>query len=807
MNKKCDYSIFYIIILIISSILISSLLISNYFLGIKQRKKEKEKENISKKDLIKKLNIFRNLDFASDGTEICSRSSDDLVKYFQTGDTNYVKLYQYNEDVEPSEIIISLINIISGEGNFNNNNETYQKHLWPFAVCLFLGILCIPGWIIFCSCAYCNCKCYNICKNIKCKTPFFIIVTIINGVFAINSIIGFFKLNPIFEGLSNTECSIVRFISEILDGETKNNLPKWGGVSKIINVFDETVTEIETMSRDADHPGTGTLTLTERKRNSYNQAVNKFIDDLKAACNSISEENSYKYATDNSYIFDMAKNFGNHISGNSFTEGSYADKWVQELEISDDVGEYYNNLGLIIHSNVNEHMKEAESVFEDIGVSIEQLKDNLGKKILEYSDKIDNIGNIILKLIFSFLLIISLFLETFLILLLLSASRQCDCQCCENCLKFIIHIFWNILALLSILMFIIGGVIYTISIISNDFFGAISYLISSRNLLAPSPRIFDESGPYLDVCINGDGDILEELGLNTDFTNLDSWRKASNKLDNLLNKITTKTQSPTITDNVYDEVINDLDKRQRGEVDFGFVKQDPNDKLYVYSTTSQMNQALASCHIDDKWSYSCNSEFPNLEETDSCSSSGKCIDMKSCHNYLVTTYSPPSCTSADDKISIIKEIYRALTYADNLADSSSIRSQASNMKTSYETYLRSVKTALNDYTIKFQPFHAIFDNLIGNGSLLSLINCAFIGKNVKVLLNYLDDTLNKGFSALGIVFIINGFLMISLIIFTILLLSIIEQLDIKRNIEDKLKIKRYLGGKEAKDSVDDSLRG
>jgi hypothetical protein len=51
----------------------------------------------------------------------------------------------------------------------------------------------------------------------------------------------------------------------ILDGETKNNLPKWGGVSKIINVFDETVTEIERMSRE-----TNILTLTEEKRNSYN---------------------------------------------------------------------------------------------------------------------------------------------------------------------------------------------------------------------------------------------------------------------------------------------------------------------------------------------------------------------------------------------------------------------------------------------------------------------------------------------------------------------------------------------------------
>ena len=800
MNKKCDYSIFYIIILIISSILISSLLISNYFLGIKQRKKEKEKENISKKDLIKKLNIFRNLDFVSDGTEICSRSSDDLVKYFQTGDTNYVELYHYNEDVEPSEIIISLINILTGEGNFDENNKKYSIQLIPFAIFFFLGILCIPGWIIFCSCAFCKCKCYNCCKNIKCKTPYFIIVTIINVIFALNSILGFVKLKPIFEGLSNTECSIVRFISEILDGETKNNLPKWGGVSEIINVFDRTVMQIDQMSSDDD-----SLTNAQTKLASYQAEVEAFINKLKEACEDISGEHSYEYNGDNNYIFDMAKNFGIE-SDNSFTKDSYAEKWIQELEISEDVEEYYNKLGLIIRSTINEKMKNAESIFEDIGNGIEQLKDNLGKKILDYSDKIDNIGNIILKLIFSFLLIISLFLESFLILLLLSASRQCNCQCCENCLKIIIHIFWNILALLSILMFIIGGIIYTLSIISNDFFLAISYLISSRNLLAPSPRIFDESGPYLDICINGNGDILEKLGLNTDFTNLDSWRKASNKIDNLLNKITTKTQSSTITDDVYEEVINDLDKRQRGEVDFGFVKQDSNE-LYVYSTTSQMNQALASCHIDDKWSYSCNSEFPNLEETDSCSSSGKCIDMKSCHNYLVTTYSPPSCTSADDKISIIKEIYRALNYADNLADSNSIRSQASNMKTSYETYLRSVKTALNDYTIKFQPFHAIFDNLIGNGSLLSLINCAFIGKNVKVLLNYLDDTLNKGFSALGIVFIINGFLMISLIIFTILLLSIIEQLDIKRNIEDELKIKRYLGGKEAKDSVDDSLRG
>ena len=168
-----------------------------------------------------------------------------------------------------------------------------------------------------------------------------------------------------------------------MDGETKNNLPKWGGVFEIINIFDKTVKEIDKMSSD-----TGTLTSTEQKRDSYNNAVGTFITQLTSACDSISGETSYKYTTDTNYILDMANNFGKHLSGNSFTEGSYADKWIQELEISDDVGEYYNKLGLIIQSNINEHMKDAESIFQDIGEGIEQL---------HYKKNLSNFFYIILK--------------------------------------------------------------------------------------------------------------------------------------------------------------------------------------------------------------------------------------------------------------------------------------------------------------------------------------------------------------------------------------------------------------------------
>ena len=170
-------------------------------------------------------------------------------------------------------------------------------------------------------------------------------------------------------------------------------------------------------------------------------------------------------------------------------------------------------------------------------------------------------------MIFIVLLIISLLLETFFIFLLLTASRKCNCQCCVGFMKFLIHIFWNILAALVILLFLFGGLICTISRIGKDFFEAMSYLISSRNLLAPSPRIFGDSAPYLDVCINGDGVIADELGIESDLGNIGALKTITESLDKMINSIIVK-ESKTNTDTIYDEIINELNKRSDDSIDF-----------------------------------------------------------------------------------------------------------------------------------------------------------------------------------------------------------------------------------------------
>lgn len=66
-----------------------------------------------------------------------------------------------------------------------------------------------------------------------------------NALMIITCILGLLKTDDIFTGLTNTECSILLFINGMLEGETKSTLPKWGGVSNIINMLKNIFIEVK----------------------------------------------------------------------------------------------------------------------------------------------------------------------------------------------------------------------------------------------------------------------------------------------------------------------------------------------------------------------------------------------------------------------------------------------------------------------------------------------------------------------------------------------------------------------------------
>ena len=774
----------YYIILI--GILFSPLLIINSHYKIQQRELSKANNNDNNSD----INFLRKLDFNSDSMEICSKSSDDLINYFKTGDTSYVSLYTYEEDKEPSEITMTYVNLVTGEGDEDENIDKIKTHLAPMIIFVILGVLCIPGWAIFCSCACCQCKCFKCCKTLKCRTPFFIIVTVTNALFLVICIVGLSSVGPLFEDLADVECSVLRFITEVLDGETKTVRPKWAGISGLIGIFENTINTIDEMSTDST-----TLTSTQTKASAYDNAKNDFINALKNACNNVKGQYLYTYPSDAStpnYFLDIAYNFGSQVNGDTFTPGSYAEKWVKEAEITDDVTDCYNKLGDVLRIETHEAMTNAQLVLEFIGLGIEEIKDEIGKEILKYSKKIDKYGKIILKLIFSVLLTIAITLETFFILLLIFASRKCNCPKLAGIMKILIHLFWNILAFLVILIFISGGAICLIGKLAKDIFETFSFVISSRNLLSPSPKIFEneyEASECLDICINGNGELAERLGIASDLEKVGDLKTLSEGLDLMIDSLITKRDTTVHQDYVFEEITNEVNKRFYNQMDYGFIKKGTQETLTLSQALNQLNQKIETCSIDETWSFSCNPS----SNCNSALNEGGCMNLDTCKNCLRTRYIAANpddspCQAAEESIGIIERIFSSIVYAHS-SNANSINTQATTVKSAYTTFLNSATSALTGYTTKFRPFSVIYNDYIGNGSILSFINCAFIGKNVKVMLNYLNDSIGNGFISMGSIFVVIGFIMLANITFTILLLSIINEVARIRSIEKEMATK------------------
>lgn len=189
-------------------------------------------------------------------------------------------------------------------------------------------------------------------------------------------IVGIAQTNYIFTDLTNAECSILRFINEVLEGETKSTLPKWGGIDGIISIFEKTVTEIEILA------GNNAESEIKQKTNDYLNAISTFHTTLKDACDDINNEATYLY---NDYILDLAKKFGKYDDENKeFTEDSYAKKWETAAYYSNDnVEDSFNALKALVHGNVELVMEMAEGLILNIEFSIEGIKDMIGEVILK----------------------------------------------------------------------------------------------------------------------------------------------------------------------------------------------------------------------------------------------------------------------------------------------------------------------------------------------------------------------------------------------------------------------------------------
>ena len=141
--------------------------------------------------------------------------------------------------------------------------------------------------------------------------------------------------------------------------------------------------------------------------------------------------------------------------------------------------------------------------------TINDIKDQVSGAIFDYGSLIEEYGKLGFKVVFSVLMVIDIAIAAFMTLLLFFSTSCAKCCCCCRCLfKSLIHILWNLLALLTFFTLLLGSIFTLIGIVGQDLTSVVSFLVSDDNLNKENSILIEgDSKKYMKECINGEGNV------------------------------------------------------------------------------------------------------------------------------------------------------------------------------------------------------------------------------------------------------------------------------------------------------------
>ena len=794
-NLKLKY---YHIILI--SMIISPLLIINSNSLNKRRKQEKilkQDEIIFRKLYARKLDSTPDTDdsFISDTNKICEKGSNDLKEYYKTSDTSKLGVKE-NEDITSEnnpEYIDALINLIAGKGDSAENIKNYLMHITPVLVFLVISILFLPGWLVCCFCSCCNCCCCCCCKKPGCKLPFYIITMVIYGLGIAISIYGLSQSNSVFVGLADTECSILKFIGEVLYGETKDTKPKWLGINTLIDKFDGAKNEIPILRENLD----GGLAQASEDVNTKKEAFENDMEDQSTNVkNDLTYEEDLTSLNNNNlkkkYKLDIVNSFGTFVKANPSPEiGSLMQRWYLEYKtIKQDIEEQISSTTdsakeLCENPEAESSLSSGVDGIKEIEGPFNDIKNQISNTIIDYSEIIDNYGKLSFKIAFSVLMSINIIIAAFISIKMFFSFLTCQNKCLNCLIKSLIHIFWNILALITFVTLFLGSIFTLIGTAGKDLISVVNFLVSDDNLNSEHTVLLESAPSYLTKCISGDGNIIQDLNIDTKaLDNLQDLEDAYEQLG----LVKAQADSMLLSKPTYNNYTKNISQRVNYEIDdFSLVSIDTDKK------TIKFNEILVDINGKSqyiKWGISCEENSIDCDNSGTkISNTNYCIEPKTCDTITDISgwYSGTIDNDHSDYIKIVNAFISSISKLSSQDSTNVINTALKSLDKKYTEFLLSETETLAIYQRTIGRLVNIFIDVVGEDKDISgIINCKFIGKNVKVILKFLEKALGSNIYTVGICLLVSGCAMCVSISFTILLNIILDSISKNTNNPDEI---------------------
>ena len=745
--------------------------------------------------------------FNSDVNKICKKASDDINKYFQTYDESLIDLSSTSLkeiDIYP-DYVEALLDIMEGDGKLKDNFFKYLKHATAGAFFLIMGIISIIFWLCFGFFCCCNCCCCCCCKKIQCKNKILFLSLLFDGIIIITCLVGLIISNSMFSAFEDVECSFMKFISEISSGENRPEGINWIGFKKIINKFDNIKTKVAQIKSqkqtELNEAYSNYITKKENLKNVMEETYQELLDPndpfspiifQPELCFQIIQENTL-YTLDIGAI-DVLYNYGPVTNDEKFLY-KLNEKYSSMAEKADNyLNTAHQSFTHIFEENsIDIFVDEIKNNIKYMRSSINKIKDTFVKYIIDYSDIIDNKGNYMVKICYISVICLSCLSGISLVMMYSTAGEWCyqRCKYGKILTKTLSHVSWNLMSIVMILSFFMCGVIFLVSSIGKDLIDVISVILGQSNLGSRKPMIINSnSGKYLNVCLHGDGNLPEELGIYSE----DYALFELDELNNIINIIGEAKSDLQQEQTVITDYKSDLEDRK---IFKGVGIYDLNESLWMNLEDMINNfNSLLENEVFDMWTLgdTCTDESyepfqcpENEEDIERKNLTGEvpknCMNFENWKDGYKIRYGPPAVFLLDVTYSTLE---KASNYYVNAVNNITNHIKNSNTITTLEEKINRVELAytdaieaeldaLNLFNKTIYELLSIFDN-IGNeeNSLYSFLQCDFIKENILIIFRYLQKAFGGKVQAFGIIFVFASFAMFFSIFFTILEIVILN---------------------------------
>ena len=742
--------------------------------------------------------------------DVCSKISSDLRSYYKTGDLSKINFEdtEIKYDNKGKEYLKALIELIknyledpklkteendSKEDNIKYIISKYLIHYLPLLIFFGIGILCIFGWIIcwiFSCCNCCFCQCF---KKPNFKIPCFIIIYTLSLFVIIFFIYGLVKSNKAFTGIVDFECSFLKIFEQIIDGEIKKDKPRWIGITGIYRIIDDLKNQINNLKENIP------IDKFEKRDKIIKDKKDYFFKSMKAFDDECYNGGKYLYGytkkfedillslyRNKTYVLDIIKLVGHYDNkNNKYPDGSFLS--LLNLEFSN-ITEKTDILIKDIKSGFNEDMPKITNGIMDILNNVSQSIDQrlnpfnkviykISEKILDISRYIENYAKPIIILLFSFILLINITLGILLIFIHLQPLKiNRSYRCSKFLFKIFPHILRNVLALMMIIAFIIGSIVALIGKLGRDVNSLVSFILSKENFESENPILLGnlkDGKKYLYYCL------YKDCNFENKFEKISSILDRVYLLDEKLEDIDDIFQPiKDVKDNLPSFSLFQEQIKNRRE----FIS--PN--ISLYEITSQesiifLNEILTSLNNEIRIN---TNKFESWDiygdKTITCDKDKDLIKLdkykfhplicKPIERDWIKDYNN---TNIKDYAIIISEI---VNLVNKLRDNSpgSFISKLNDLNQTYNEYLDSCLGMKKFIKKNYMNFLTNIKKLVKDGHVFSFVNFKFIAINIKIILNYLNNTFGQDIYMVGLSFIIIGCSLSLSISFTIFIIVIIN---------------------------------